>query len=406
MRSPAALPLALIAAFTLAHPAAAEKDKWSAWLDAGAFYNNHDDGRGEVTLWAPLDHTSDSVTFLDVRGKLFDAGELEGNLALGYREQRDGWNLGLWAGFDIRRSSLDSAFPQVSGGVEALSQDWDIRVNGYLPLDDSNVVSTSSVTVGGAPTILLDGNSILLQTGSSTTTSTLTELAFGGLDGEIGLRAPIELLDVNPKKLDLRLYGGGFHFDNGDAPKSISGPKARLELRINDVIDTLPGSRLTLEAEHTDDEVRGARSEFGLRLRVPLGDTAALASTAPQDARMTEGLRRDTDVVASAQSTLTTLGQVETEAVKDAATQVVLSKVAYVDGSTGISGIANAQGANTLIIAQGGNGNIAGTSVLQADQTLIGGGSTLHVTGVNSGIAAQFDAPGSRPTIGGFGLQW
>ena len=399
MRRTAALLLASTTALTAAADAS---PKWNAWADAGAFHNNHDDGRGEVTLWTPLDQSADTVTFLDLRGKLFGAGELEGNLAFGYREQHDGWNLGVWAGFDLRRSALDSTFPQVSAGIEALSQDWDLRLNGYLPIDDSDLVSTSTTSGPATPTILLNGNSILLQTGTATTTSTITELAFGGVDAEIGVSAPLELLDLDAKKLDLRLYGGGFYFDNGDAPESISGPKARLELRINDVIDALPGSRLTVEAEYTDDDVRGDRSEFGLRLRIPLGETPALASTAQQDARMTEGLRRDTDVVTSAKTTSSTaLGATTTEAVKDAATDVVLSKLVYVDGNTsgGLTPLATSQGANTLIIAQGSSGNIDGTSVLQQDQTLVGGGSTIALQGVVSGTVAHFTAPGSRPTL-------
>lgn len=398
-----ALPVAFLAAFALSHPAtAASQSKWSAWLDGGAFVNDNDDGRGEVTLWAPLDQTADSVTFLDLRGKLFDAGELEGNIAFGYREQHDGWNLGLWAGFDLRRSTLDSTFPQFSGGVEALSQDWDLRVNGYMPLEDRNFIRSSSTSVGsGAPTILLNGNSILLQTGINSTTTAVDELAFGGVDAEVGARIPVEAFNADPKALDLRLYGGAFYFDNDDAPESISGPKARLELRFNDVIDSLPGSRLTFESAYSYDDVRGDRTEVGLRLRIPLNDGPSLATQSALDARMSEGLRRDTDVVAFTNTTSTTVNTLTTEAVKDAATGVTLNQVAYVDGATagGITPIANTSGANTLIIAQGGNGTIDGAGQLKASQTLVGGGGALTLQGVTTGSQAQLVAPGTQPTL-------
>lgn len=402
MRSTAALPLAVFTAANLAFTAAAApKENWNAWVDGGAFYNNNDDGRGEVTLWTPLYQSPASITFLDLRGKLFDAGETEGNIALGYREQRDGWNLGVWGGLDLRRSSLDSTFTQISGGVEVISQDFDLHLNGYLPLDDSDIISTSSVSVGGAPTLLLSGNSILLQTGVNTTTTIVEKLAFGGVDAEIGARIPLEEWGTDPGKLDLRLYAGGFYFENDAAPDSISGPKARLELRINDVIDAIPGSRLTIESEYTNDDVRGDRAEVGLRLRVPLngGDGPALASAPLLDQRMSEGLRRDTDVVATPQTTSTTINTLTTEAVKDDLTNVTLSKVAYVDATTGITSVSAAQGANTLLIAQGDTGTIVEDVTLMDGQTLIGGGASISLRGVTTNTQISFTATGQRPTI-------
>lgn len=400
MRFHACIPVTTTFVALTSIASAAPQARWTPWADAGAFYNNQDDGRAEVTIWAPLDQSPDSVTFLDLRGKLFDASEVEGNIALGYREQQDGWNLGFWGGIDFRRSSLDSTFPQLSGGVEALSQDWDVRMNGYLPLKDRNFISSSSTSIGGgAPTVLLNGSSILLQTGINSTTTVVDELAFGGVDAEVGVRIPLEAFDADPKSLDLRLYGGGFYFENSDAPESISGPKARLELRINDVIDSLPGSRLTLEAEYTDDDVRGNRSEVGLRLRVPLNDDGpSFATQSPLDTRMTEALRRDTDIVASANTTSTTVNTLTTETVKDAATGVVLSNVVYLDGSAsgGLSSVA--QASNTLIIAQGGNGTIA-PNTFNSNQTLVGGGGTLTLQGTTSGTLVQFAVPGSQPTF-------
>lgn len=338
---------------------------------------------------------------IDLRGKLFDAGEAEGNVAIGYREQHDGWNLGAWGGLDLRRSSFDSTFTQISGGIEALSQDFDLRLNGYVPLDDSDIISTSSVAVGGAPTILLNGNSILLQTGVNTTTTVVEELAFGGVDAEIGARIPLEDWGADPRKLDLRLYAGGFYFDNDAAPESISGPKARLELRINDAIDAIPGSRLTIESEYTNDDVRGDRAEVGLRLRIPLngGDGPALASASLLEQRMSEGLRRDTDVVALTQATSTTSNTLTTEAVKDYRTGITLSKVAYVDANSGITSVAGTQGANTLLIAQGDNGIIVEDVTLLDGQTLLGGGGSIPLQGVTTGTQIVFTAPGQQPTI-------
>jgi hypothetical protein len=186
---------------SLSAAAAAESaPKWDAWLDGGAFYNNRDEKRGESTLWVPFMQSPMSVFFGEVRGKIFEESQREGNFALGYRQMLgNGWNLGAWGGYDVRSTSLGSTFSQMSGGVEALSKNWDLRINGYVPFDESETISSSSIsTGGGAPTVLLNGNSILLQTGLYSTTSTLAELALGGFDTEIGMRLPVEALTLDP----------------------------------------------------------------------------------------------------------------------------------------------------------------------------------------------------------------
>jgi len=45
-----------------------------------------------------------------------------------------GFNLGIWLGGDVRNSELVNTFDQLSGGIEALSADFDARVNIYGPI--------------------------------------------------------------------------------------------------------------------------------------------------------------------------------------------------------------------------------------------------------------------------------
>lgn len=393
----------LAVAVLLVFPAAAFGEdaprKWEAWIDGGAFYSNKDESRGETTLWAPLLQSPTAVFFFEGQGKLFEESQREGNFALAYRQMfASGWNLGAWGGYDIRSTSLGSRFSQVAGGLEALSTDWDFRLNGYLPLNDSEIVSESIQQSGGAATILLNGSSILMQTGIISSTSRVSELAFGGFDAELGLRLPVESLSIDPRVIDLRIYGGGFYFDNSDADQSIAGPKARAELRINDVVGS--GSRLTLEAAFSSDDIRGELYEAGARLRIPLGEQRALASMSIQDQRMSEQLRRDTDIVASTKKTSTSVNTLMAEAVQDAATNVDLDKVAYVDPTTsgGITGVATAAGANTLIIA---NGAFNANTVLQSAQTLLGGGGSIMLRGKTTGTQMQFTAQGAAATITG-----
>lgn len=392
-----ALMLVLLASST-AH-ADDTPDKWGAWIDGGAFYRNKDQSRGESTLWAPLWQSPTSVFFFEGQGKIFEESQKEGNFALAWREMlASGWNLGAWGGYDIRSTTFGSRFSQVAGGVEALSTNWDFRLNGYVPLNDSEVVSEQSQFAGGTPTIVLNGPSILMQTGVISQTSQMSELAFGGVDAEVGLRLPVEALSIDPQAIDLRIYGGGFYFENPAADQSISGPKARAELRINDLVGA--GSRLTLEAAFSSDDIRGELFETGARLRIPLGEQRALASLSIQSQRMSEGLRRDTDIVSSTKTTSTNVNTLTTEAVQDAATNVDINKVAYVDPGTagGITGVATAQGANTLIIA---NGAFNANSVLQSAQTLMGGGSTITLLGKTTGTQVQFTASGPAATITG-----
>jgi hypothetical protein len=64
-------------------------------------------------LWAPLLQDGRSLLFTDIRGRFFEEGEREGNIALGYRHVGEsGWNPGIWIGYDRRRTEYDADFNQ------------------------------------------------------------------------------------------------------------------------------------------------------------------------------------------------------------------------------------------------------------------------------------------------------
>jgi hypothetical protein len=335
-----------------------------------------------VTLFAPLQQSATSLFFTEIRGKLFDEDVQEANLALGFRQmQSNGWNLGGWIGYDVRSSEEDNRFHQISGGVEALRERWDLRVNGYVPITDAK-------STPGLAQVVLAGNRIFMTSGE--------EMALYGFDGEIGYRL-MGGSKRTGRRHELRVYGGGFYFDRDDAAEKVAGPRARLEWRIDDVIAALPGSRLTLEAEYSDDhsniDSRQDRMEVGARLRIPFGGGAGghkqYASLSAQEQRMIEGIERDIDIVTQVSGD---------EAVEDAQTNVRFDQVAYADGGTGLN-TAIATGDNTLIIADGGNGTIAGNVTVATNQTLQGGASTIPVRGRRSGTVVNFTAPGSKPTV-------
>ncbi|MGI9406607.1 MAG: right-handed parallel beta-helix repeat-containing protein [Hyphomicrobiaceae bacterium] len=383
--------------------------KWVPWAEFGGYASN-ERTRGELALWAPLMQGEDALAFVDVRGKLFEQDAEEGNIALGFRQMLpSGWNVGVWIGWDVRQTELDNTFNQVSGGFELLSQDIDVRVNGYAPINDEEPIASTSTF-----SAVVTGPSIVVQR----TTTASRELALRGIDAEIGFRVPFErwfdraydAADLGLNRHELRLYAGGFYFDNPDLPGEMAGPRARAEWRINDVIPGFAGSRLTLEAEYQQDSIRDDQVEVGARLRIPFGFDAGsaerFASLSAQEHRMMDGLERDTDIILDAVTTTTTTD----ENAIDAATDVLLTKAVTVDGGDDLQDAIDSNGQNTLIIAKGG-GDAGGDGekrrgdafyghfVLQPRQTIVGGGTTIQLKGQESQIVFDFTAPGSRPTL-------
>jgi hypothetical protein len=377
--------------------------KWTPWVELGGFYGSNDTSRGEAVLWVPLAQSHNSVLFGEARGKLFEDDMREGNFALGYRQmQANGWNYGLWGGYDIRRSEFGNTFHQLAGGIEALSDRWDFRANAYLPLNDSENLFRASSIASTGPVLEFTGSTIGLVTTTTTTTTSRDELALWGFDAEIGAKIFSTPLDLSGPRHELRVYAGAYHFDHSDLPDSVTGPRVRAEWRMDDVIDQWAGSRLTLEAEYSHDQLRDDRVEVGARLRLPFGDSGtrvASRSLTAQERRMADGLERDTDIVTDAKTTSSSTTSTSTEAVEDAATGVRFDRVATVDGTGSLTATSASAGANSLVIADGSAGNIVGAQTLQGDQTLQGGGSTIQVRGVTSGIVVDFTATGSRPTF-------
>lgn len=130
---------------------------------------------------------------------------------------------------------------------------------------------------------------------------------------------------------------------------------------------------------------------------------------------MSEGLKRDTDIVTQSETetqtqtetTVTGSGETTQEPVEDAQTGVDFDNVVMVANGDNLGIALNTAGGNALIIADGGAVNLNPSSMLD-NQTLLGGGGALQVRGRTTGTEAVYNAPGSRPTIataGGLGLR-
>jgi hypothetical protein len=349
----AACALSAAALLGFLQPVAAQADsyaqKWNPWVELGGLGADDDGSRALGELWMPLLQGPSALFFFDGKFQFFEEDVREINAALGLRKMTaSGWNLGAWFSGDLRETSNDNSFWQVAGGLEALSVKWDLRVNGYLPVTDPQASPSTAE-------VILQRNTIFMIGGQ--------EVALHGFDGEVGymlLGSP----ETKPgTRHELRVYGGGFWFDDEDAIDEVAGPSARLEWRIDDLIPDWGGSRLTFDAGYSHDEVRGDLWQVGGRLRIPLGGTRTYALLSPQARRMQERIERDDDII---------VVESGPENVFDTLTGVRFDRVAYVNPS--ITKVSAEAGDNSLLIL---NGTVSGPQALQGNQTLMGGKSTI-----------------------------
>ncbi|NEQ52328.1 MAG: right-handed parallel beta-helix repeat-containing protein [Leptolyngbya sp. SIO3F4] len=209
------------------------------------------DGFGGIEGFIPLFQTPGRhVTYLDGRFNLDNGGHVGGNLLLGHRALLNDTILGGYVGYDVRDTG-STTFHQVGVGVEALWQDWQLHLNGYLPVGDtrkrigssnsSTSTSTTNRTITDPSTSITDpffeGNNLILSrsiTGGSTTTTTTNttttslsqfEAALGGVDLELGKR-----LATFKNGGDVRGFGGVYFYD-GEGVGGHVGGRARLEMR-------------------------------------------------------------------------------------------------------------------------------------------------------------------------------
>ncbi|MCH7889850.1 MAG: inverse autotransporter beta domain-containing protein, partial [Proteobacteria bacterium] len=197
-------------------PAAIAGRKWQPHVDIVGKLGT-DRFIGEVDLFMPVRQDDKSMWFVNLRGQIDDDEEYEANLGLGYRTLTgDGWIWGANIFGDVRETQHDNTFYQVSAGLEAMSEVWDVRFNGYLVGTDAKDISSfHGLKLIGKPKLHPVLADIKLQ-----------ERALAGIDGEVGYRIPVGE--------DTRLFVGAFYFD-ADNVDALAGLKARLETRVHDL---------------------------------------------------------------------------------------------------------------------------------------------------------------------------
>ncbi len=321
---------------------------------------------GSFDLFLPMLGDTDRLLFLDARASFGSEQEIEqGSLGLGYRfRHANGWVYGVNGYFDYLNSRYDNGFTQIGLGVEALSQDWELRANGYLPVGD---VEAALVSANAA---LIEAGRLIFRAGEET--------ALQGVDGEIGYRLPF----LSPDDLtQIKLFAGGYWY-TGEDIEDVPGVSARIEISRAGLPSFGNGSRLTLVAGLTYDEQYDTQGVFLARLRVPLGDTSSEAPYDPLYRRVerSDAIRTHVGATGAAEAAVYT----ETGAVAGR----VVTIGAGDDAGTIDARLATA-GNGALVLASG-NIDVDSAVSLGTGQFLLGGGGALAVRGAVSGGTALF----------------
>ncbi|TCK28666.1 parallel beta helix pectate lyase-like protein [Ancylobacter aquaticus] len=356
--------LPVIFAATVSLPAMADPRGISPASVEATLGSVGDEAFGSFDLFLPMLGDDNRLLFLDARASFGSEQEIEqGSVGLGYRfRHENGWVYGFNGYFDYLNSQYDNGFTQFGLGVEALSQDWELRANGYLPVGDIEAALAS------ANAALVEAGRLVFRAGEET--------ALQGFDGEIGYRLPF----LTPDDLtQIKLFAGGYWY-TGEGVEDVPGVAARIEVSRAGLPAFGNGSRLTLIAGLTHDEQYDTQGVFLARLRVPLGDTSAQAPYDPLYRRVerSDAVRTHVGATGAAEAAVYT----ETGAV---AGKVVAIGAADDDGTIGAK-LATA-GDGALVLASGTIDLEAAVS-LGTGQFLLGGGGALAVRGAMSGGTA------------------
>lgn len=354
------------------NPSENPSPKWGAHIDLEAKPGSKRN-LGEADLFIPLMQNETTLFFGNLRGRFDDDSNREGNFGLGIRHMlKNGWNLGTYGYWDRRHTDAGNYFSQATVGAEALGRDWDMRINGYLPVGDKakDLPSISTAALSGASV--------------QVTTSLREERALKGFDAEVGWRTP--LFDAESLN-QLRLYAGGFYFS--DDGLRVSGPRLRAELTVNHVPGLWTGSEMFISAETQHDNERGGQSFLGLRLRIPFGGKAEQSRQLTlQEQRMTAPTVRDVDIMSQSR-VASTLVETATATANGQALTVINSGTT---NGAALPGAVAAAGANSTVVLTG-TYNTTTSTTLQPGQTLMGRG-TLDVR-TPSGRTATLTTPGA-----------
>src|SRR5919202_3141790 len=195
--------------------------------------------------FAPLQQNPGSnLTFLEGKLLVFTDSNIGANLILGKRFYRSSQNaiLGGYISYDVRDTG-NNLFHQIRAGFERLGDNWDLRVNGYLPVGNTREKVSESLS-----NPFFQRNFLLLNR------TTQFEAAMAGVDVEAGARL-VRLGDG-----DLRGYAGVYYY-SAEGSDSGFGVRGRLEAHPTDNLS------LGLSVQH--DPIFATKVVLSLGVNVP-----------------------------------------------------------------------------------------------------------------------------------------
>ncbi|WP_225248149.1 hypothetical protein [Mesorhizobium sp. J8] len=365
---------------------------------------NSNSGYSALEGFLPIRQNLESVLFLDVRSKYdFDNGFGQ-DVGLGVRRiVNPDLMIGGYAYLNVQNDDSHQ-FVATTLGLEAITSKYDAHVNLYLP------ISKDRGSNGSDSTLSLVGNQLLEEI------STIDHRTYPawGIEGEIGVQAPIDL----PENQSLRFDVGAYHFADPDGDDhSITGAKAGIEYTIGDVVGK--GTSLTFTGEVRNDNRDDTQFAGSIRLTVPFNvpgkggsaddDLEPVATVNPGlRKRLNERVRGDVGVRLEHQDRVS---DTTTRVAINAATNAAFGLFYFADGGlagagtfgdpTTLDDAVTKAGGNGFIVALGGNGNIATGGVnLAAGQTVIGGGGSVQAK-LADGSIGTYNFGGSNGTIQG-----
>ncbi len=242
-----------------------------------------------VPIWQTVD--SDLVFF---QGQLsFDTdANLGTNLQLGYRRfvPNSDRIYGGYLAFD-KRGTDAASFDQLGVGIETLGENWDLRLNGYLPLGDRRDLVDSNVADAGTQISDLAFVGNLLTATSTPRQADVREYesALGGFDLEVGTK----LLDIGEQGA-LRGFGGLYYYD-GPAVGGSLGWRARLQAE--------PTNYLRTGIAVQNDDIFGTNVRFNIGAVLPRRQSIRTESGEVDSvrSRLSESIGRDGHIVVDRQ---------------------------------------------------------------------------------------------------------
>lgn len=185
--------------------------------------------KGYTTLeWFGIyDCNPNFMPFLDLRGHVFNDGQLAANVGLGERTVMSSINhiFGLYLYYDVRQEDHGLTVNQLSPGIEVLGKRMEYRVNAYFPVGE-----TESKTYHHKFE-KFEGNRMMIKSRK--------KYAMTGVDGEVGAHI------TQSTRHDFYFGVGPYFFT--DEPSNAWGGKGRLYYHYKDYV--------SLEASYSYDHI-------------------------------------------------------------------------------------------------------------------------------------------------------